>query len=132
MNFDAGQLTAIEILPADDRSTSADGTGVDISGFIGRIQFTLSSEGKNTGDNDATLDIHLETSDELSANYTDVTSVNGDTAFTQVGLTAAFESIAVDTRNLKKYVRAVVAIAGGSSPAFISSVTAHGFKNVQS
>jgi len=116
------ELTAISLMAADSKAASANGTGVDISDYIGKLKLTLDCEIGTSGD---TLDVKVQDSPDDST-YTDVSGAT----FTQVTDAAlAFESIGLDTRAVEKYIRVVATIAG-SGPVFVFSVSAVGRKQV--
>lgn len=117
------EITSAVLLPADVRTSTANGTGVDIKDYGGKLKLTLDSE-EGTGNADNTLDVKIQHSDSSGSGYTDISGA----AFTQVdGSTAAFESISLDTRSTKRYIRTVATIAG-TSPSYASSVLLHGIK----
>ena len=117
------EIASAQLLVADVRTSSANGTGVDIQDYIGKLKLVLDSE-EGTGNADNTLDVKIQHSDASGSGYTDITGA----AFTQVdGSTAAFESISLDTRSTKRYIRAVATIAG-TSPSYATSVILHGVK----
>lgn len=118
----AGNATLYSLLPAvAARSTTATGTGVDISACKGSIAFILDSAIGSAGD---TLDVVIQDSDTLGSGYGAVTGG----AFTQVtSAAAAQQKISLNADSLKKYVRAVGTIAGNGSESFTFSVTALGW-----
>lgn len=108
---------------AEQISAGGNGTGLDISGYIGTLAVHLNAE--NESGTNPTLDVHIEESDDNST-YTDVT----DGAFAQVtDAAAADEKLVLDTRALKKYIRAVDAL-GGTSPVFNRAIALMGRKQV--
>lgn len=109
------------ILACANVSASANGTGIDVSDFVGGVKFTLDS-GAGTGTT-PTLDVKLQESDDNST-WTDVTGG----AFTQVtDAGASFETLTLSADGLKKYVRGVDAVTG-TSPAFPRSLSLVGEK----
>ena len=117
-----GTLTSFALSPADSKTATANGTGVDISSYIGQLMIILESEIGTTGD---TLDVKIQDSPDNSA-WTDVTGAT----FTQVTDAAlAHESIRLETRGVAKWIRTVSTIAG-ASPVFVYAVIAVGQKQV--
>lgn len=102
---------SFELLPAARATTTANGTGIDRQGSEGRVIAILSSAaGTGTA---PTMDVKLQESDVLASGYADITGA----VFTQVAGVAAFQTIAVDLRTAKRFIRAVETIAGGT-PVF--------------
>ena len=108
---DTASLATLEILPAARATATANGTGVDISDYIGRITFSLSADAM--GGTTPTGNVKLQESDDDST-YSDITGA----AFAEVTDAAAVqEDITLDSRALKQYVRAVQTITG-TNPTF--------------
>lgn len=118
----AGNATLYSLLPSvAGRSTTATGTGVDVSACKGSMAFILDSAAASAGD---TLDVTIEHSDASGSGYSAVTGG----AFTQVTSGAASQQkLALNADALKKYVRAVGTIAGNGSESITFSVTALGW-----
>ncbi len=118
----AGNATLYSLLPSvAARSSTATGTGVDVSACKGSIAFILDSAIGSAGD---TLDVTIEHSDASGSGYSAVTGG----AFTQVTSAAnSQQKLALNADALKKYVRAVGTIAGNGSESFTFSVTALGW-----
>jgi len=99
------ELSSISLFPAKDQTATGNGTGVNITDFVGKLKLTLDSEAADVG----TLDVKIQDSADNST-YADVTGAT----FTQVTTAAALvESIAIDTRAVKKWIRGVRTIATG-------------------
>ena len=73
------EIASAQLLVADVRTSSANGTGVDIQDYIGKLKLVLDSE-EGTGNADNTLDVKIQHSDASGSGYTDITGA----AFTQV------------------------------------------------
>lgn len=118
----AGNATLYNLLPSvAGRSTTATGTGVDISACKGSIAFILDSAIGSAGD---TLDVVIQDSDTLGSGYGAVTGG----AFTQITSAAnSQQKISLNADSLKKYVRAVGTIAGNGTESFTFSVNALGW-----
>ena len=110
--IDSKKYTALSVLAPADRTSTANGTGVDVKDYNGIGHLILTSAA-GTGSN-PTLDVHVEDSADNSS-FADVAGM----AFTQVtNAAASLQSMAVNMDAVRRYVRAVVTI-GGSSPHFI-------------
>ena len=115
--------TAVDILPNDVLASTANGSGVDLQGYEGSAAFVLSSEAMGAS---VTLAVKLQESADNSNNsdWSDVT--NG--AFTTTAAnTAAFEQIALNISDLKRYVRVASVVAGGTGTGAVN-VTAYASK----
>lgn len=103
------------------RTSTTNGTGVDVSGLEGLVEVVLdSAAGSGTT---PTMDVKLQSSADNSTGWTDV----GGAVFTQVAGTASQQKIQVNISKAKKYVRAVATIAG-TTPSFTASVNMLGCK----
>jgi hypothetical protein len=110
------ELSTSELFASSPRTTTTNGTAADLSNLVGRMMILLSSAA-GTGTT-PTLDIKLQD----SADNSTFADVSGAT-FTQVTGAASFQSIAVDTRAIRRYLRAVATI-GGTTPSFSFTVIA--------
>ena len=113
--------TAVDILPNDVLASTANGSGVDLQGYEGSAAFVLSSEAMGAS---VTLAVKLQECDTSGGTYTDVT--NGGFTTTAAN-TAAFEQIALNVSDLKRYVRAAATVAGGTGTGAVN-VTAYASK----
>ena len=113
--------TAVDILPNDVLASTANGSGVDLQGYEGDAAFVLSSEAMGAS---VTLAVKLQECDTSGGTYTDVT--NGGFTTTAAN-TAAFEQIALNVSDLKRYVRAAATVAGGTGTGAVN-VTAYASK----
>ena len=112
--------TAVDLLPNDVLASSANGSGVDLQGYEGSAAFVLSSEAMGAS---VTLAVKLQESADNSS-WSDVT----DGAFTTTAAnTAAFEQIALNVSDLKRYVRTASTVAGGTGTGAVN-VTAYASK----
>ena len=99
--------TAVDILANHVDASTANGSGVDLQGYEGDAAFILSAEAGSSG---VTYAVHIEDSADNST-FADVT----DGAFTTTSAnTASFQQIALNISDLKRYVRAVTTVAGGT------------------
>ena len=112
--------TAVNILPNDVLASTANGSGVDLQGYEGSAAFVLSSEAMGAS---VTLAVKLQESADNSS-WSDVT----DGAFTTTAAnTAAFEQIALNVSDLKRYIRSSCTVAGGTGTGAVN-ITAYASK----
>jgi len=108
-------------LIAGTYTANVDGAGIDLQGYQGVLKVILSSgDGGGTG---PTLDAKIQDSADNST-FADISGK----VFTQV-ISASIQSLAIDTRAVKRYIRAVLTITG-TSPTFGLAVTAVGQKQI--
>jgi len=108
-------------LIAGTYTANVDGAGIDLQGYQGVLKVILSSgDGGGTG---PTLDAKIQDSADNST-FADVPGK----VFAQV-TSASIQSLAIDTRAVKRYIRAVLTITG-TSPTFGLAVTAVGQKQI--
>lgn len=117
------ELTVIEILAPAVKTASANGTGVDLQGYQGNLKLMLSSAA-GTGTS-PTMDVKIQDSADNST-FADVAGLT----FAQVINAASLQSLAVDSRAVRRYIRAVETI-GGTTPSFTRSLLAVGQKQIQ-
>ena len=113
--------TAVDILPNDVLASTANGSGVDLQGYEGSAAFVLSSEAMGAS---VTLAVKLQECDTSGGTYTDVSS-GGFT--TTAANTAAFETIALNVSDLKRYIRSSCTVAGGTGTGAVN-ITAYASK----
>lgn len=114
------ELVELDFLTGARRAASANGVGIDVSPYIGKMKLILNSAAGTGGDH--TMDVKLQDSadstDGSDGTWADVSGLT----FTQVTNAAAVnEGIGVDTRAVRKWVRAATTIAG-TSPVFDSAL----------
>ena len=119
------KLARVSLLGADSRTATANGTGVDVSGYTREAIFILDCEaGSGTS---PTNDVKIQDSDDNST-FADVSGLT----FTQVtDAAASHQKISTPADGLRKYVRAVSTL-GGTSPVFVSAVVGVFRQRVQS
>ena len=119
------ELTA-ESLYAGTFTTNVTATGVDIRDYIGKIKVVLDASAA-ANDNQA-VNVSLETSNELSANYV---AFDPALAFANIAANGAaqLQQTAIDTRLARRYVRAVLTRAAAGNGRAVS-VTITGKKQV--
>lgn len=114
--------TLVEVLAPLARTSTANGTAVDVQQYIGQMKFILTSTA-GTGTT-PTLDVKLQGSADGSTGWADITGAT----FTQVTDAAdASEAIGVVIDGSPRYVRAVATIAG-TTPSFTCAVLAVGLQ----
>ena len=112
--------TAVDILPNDVLASTGNGSGVDLQGYEGDAAFIFSAEAGGSG---VTYAMKIQESADNSS-WSDVT----DGGFTTTSAnTAAFEQIALNVSDLKRYVRAASTVAGGTGTGAVN-VTAYASK----
>lgn len=114
-----GAATAVQVLaPVDAANTAAaTSTGVDLRDYDGTVLF-IQNKGAGTGT--------LTGAIEDSADNVSFAAVSG-AAFTQAGTTANMQSLAIDRRSLRRYVRYVGTV--GTGPQLVG-VTMVGGKKI--
>jgi len=112
----AGSSTSKTLLAPQARTSSANGTGLDVSTYEGLALVQLANG--TTSGTTPTLDVKIQDS-AANSTFADVTGYT----FTQV--TAALSdpsTLKIDLRNVRQYIRAVATIAG-TTPSFACAVT---------
>ena len=115
------ELTELS-LAAGRYTTTVNGTGIDLQGYQGKVKAMLNFGAG--GGTTPTLDVKIQDSADNST-FADVSGLT----FTQVVDAASLQSMAIDTRSVRRYVRVVLTISG-SSPTFDGSVTTVGQKQI--
>lgn len=116
-----GAAVLAELLAPATRTTSANGSAVDVTAYEGSLLATVHSAA-GTGTN-PTLDVKLQDSADGSTDWQDVTGA----VFAQIDDTAggSIQGIQVDKGKCRQYVRAVATIAG-TTPSFLCAVAIAG------
>lgn len=99
----------------EDLATTTNGPAVDTNGFDD-AQVTLDT-GASSGTS-PTLDVKVQESADGSTGWTDITGA----AFTQITADDKHQSLGLNLRTIKRYIRAVATLAG-TSPTFITSIS---------
>ena len=116
-----GELIAAS-LAAGTYTADAAGAGMDLQGYQGGLKVVLNSGAG--GGTTPTLDAKIQDSADNSA-FADIPGK----VFTQIGTAASIQFLGIDTRTIKRYIRAVLTITG-TSPTFGLAVTAVGQKQI--
>lgn len=104
------------------RTATVTASGVDVSDYSGPL-LIIQNIGTVSGTN-PTWDGKIED----SADDSSYASVTGAT-FTQVTASNSTQTLLLDTRAVRKYIRYVGTVGGTSTPTFSVGVTTHGVKN---
>lgn len=114
------ETTTAVLVPSANLSATNTGTGVDLRDYVGNVLVVLNI-GTPTGTT-PTNDVKIQDSTDNSTGWTDVTGA----AFTQK-TAAGVDTLSLDTRLARRYVRTVCTL-GGTSPVFPTSITLTGYK----
>lgn len=117
------KLELLSFHPTAARTSTGNGTGVDVRALDGDLVLILDSAAAGAGTN-PTLDVTVEHSDASGSGYTAISGA----AFTQVTSTASQQKLVISKDGAKRYVRVTYTIGGTSSPSFTFSVTGVGVK----
>lgn len=118
--------TVSRLLAPISRTASANGTGLDVRPYIGNLTAILDCSAASAGSS-PTADFKIQDSADNST-FADVTGL----AFTQVtDAAASLQTLNIDQRAVRRYIRAVFTIGGTSSPAFAASMAVIGEKQAQ-
>jgi hypothetical protein len=117
------KLELLSFHPTAARTSTGNGTGVDLRQYDGDVVLILDSAAAGAGTN-PTLDVTVEHSDASGSGYTAITS----TAFAQVTSTASQQKLVISKDEARRYVRVTYTIGGTNSPSFTFSVTGVGVK----
>ena len=117
------KITVATFSPPAARTSTVTATGVDIAQYVGRLAITQ-HVGTVSGTS-PTLDGKLQESSDNST-WSDISGAT----FTQVTASTAIQTIYIQTRATKRYIRYVGTI-GGTSPSFGLAVTIQGQKQTQ-
>ena len=109
----AGRATVLDLAPNDVVASTATETGVDLLSYEGSMICVLDAEAGGSG---ITYAVKLEDSDDNST----FGALSGAAFTTTSANTALVEKLVVDIDNCKRYVRAVITVAGGSGTGAVS------------
>ena len=114
-------IPALSFHPTAAKTTTFNGTAVDVQAYDGDLVFILDSAA-GTGTT-PTLDVKLQSSDTSGGSYADITGA----VFTQVTTTASQQAIVVSKDENRRWFR-IVGTISGTTPSFTFSVNAIGVK----
>lgn len=111
--------TLLSFIPNDVTASTKTGSAVDLQDLEGDMECILDAE---AGGASVTYAVKLTESDTSGGSYTDVASG----AFTTTAAdTASVQKLTVNTDEMKRFIKVVVTVAGGSGTGAVS-VTALG------
>lgn len=116
-------VDVMELIAPARKTATANGTGVDIRDYEGKLTAILTSSAG--GGTTPTLAVKLQD----SADNSSFADVSGATFTGLTDAADATEAIAVEANALRRYVRAVITI-GGTNPTFDMAVLLIGRKKV--
>jgi hypothetical protein len=103
----------LDLVPNDVSTTTANSTGVDLLPYEGKMLCTLDAEAGGSG---ITYAVKLQDSADNSS-FDDLSGVN----FSTTGANAAsVQKLAVNIDDARRYVRAVITVAGGTGAGAVS------------
>lgn len=106
----------LSLIPNDVVASTKTGSAVDLQDYEGDLDCILDAE---AGGGSVTYAVKFTESDTSGGSYTDVT----DGAFTTTDAnTAKVEKISINSDELKRYVKVVVTVAGGTGTGAVSVV----------
>lgn len=115
-----GTTTAVALATNNIVSATVTNVGADVHGYVGQPVILLCYT--NSGGDNPTLGVRLQTSASLATGYTDIPGAS----FTQITNAAAgaagIVTIGISPGAVSKYVRAVQTV-GGTNPVFQTSIT---------
>lgn len=120
-----GELTTLTLQKAARQTTTpVKGSAIDLMGYDGILRVMLSADAAAAGTN-PTLDVKIQESvDTTDGNFSDISGK----AFTQVTTVASAQTLSIDVRATKRYIRAYIALGGTNTPTFDLAVIAVGRK----
>jgi hypothetical protein len=128
MSSFAGQvesLTSVTLLANAARAANVAGSLVDIKDFVGKVRVIQDAGAITAGDDNSTFTVYIQHCDDTNTSNV----VNANITLTAASNAASVVTEDLDTRALKRYVRAVGNIAGGNSPSFPLGITLTGYKH---
>tara|TARA_R100001163_G_C4958172_1_gene123096 strand:- start:96 stop:473 length:378 start_codon:yes stop_codon:yes gene_type:complete len=109
----AGRATVLDLAPNDVVATTQTETGVDLQPYEGSMICVLDAE---AGGGSVTYAVKLQD----SADNSTFGDLSGAAFTTTTANTALVEKLVVDIDNCKRYVRAVITVAGGTGTGAVS------------
>jgi len=109
----AGRAEVLDLAPNDVVTTTGNETGVDLLSYEGSMICVLDAEAGGSG---ITYAVKLQDSADNST-FSDLSGAAFDTTSANA---ASVQKIAVDIDNCKRYVRAVITVAGGTGAGAVS------------
>ena len=109
----AGRAEVLDLAPNDVVTATGNETGVDLLSYEGSMICVLDAEAGGSG---ITYAVKLQDSADNSS-FSDLSGAAFDTTSANA---ASVQKIAVDIDNCKRYVRAVITVAGGTGAGAVS------------
>lgn len=109
----AGRAEVLDLAPNDVVASTSNETGVDLLSYEGSMICVLDAEAGGSG---ITYAVKLQDSADNSS-FSDLSGAAFDTTSANA---ASVQKIAVDIDNCKRYVRAVITVAGGTGAGAVS------------
>jgi len=109
----AGRAEVLDLAPNDVVTATGNETGVDLLSYEGSMICVLDAEAGGSG---ITYAVKLQDSADNST-FSDLSGAAFDTTSANA---ASVQKIAVDIDNCKRYVRAVITVAGGTGAGAVS------------
>ena len=103
----------LDLVPNDVSTTTANSTGVDLLPYEGKMLCTLDAEAGGSG---ITYAVKLQDSADNSS-FDDLSGVNFSTTAAN---TASVQKLAINIDDARRYVRAVITVAGGTGAGAVS------------
>lgn len=100
------------LIPAGTLTSTTTGSAVDLQGYDGEAVVVLNAAASGVG----TAAVKLTHSDTSGGTYTDISGA----AFTTVSSSASHQLLSIDTDEIKRYIKAVVTIAGADASQTLS------------
>jgi|TARA_B100000035_G_scaffold206531_1_gene176614 hypothetical protein len=109
----AGRATVLDLAPNDVVASSSNETGVDLQPYEGSMICVLDAEAGGSG---ITYAVKIQD----SADNSSFTDLSGAAFTTTTANTALVEKLVVDIDDCRRYVRAVITVAGGDGAGAVS------------
>jgi hypothetical protein len=103
----------LDLVPNDVSTATANSTGVDLLPYEGKMLCTLDAEAGGSG---ITYAVKLQD----SADNSSFTDLSGAAFSTTAANTASVQKLAVNIDDARRYVRAVITVAGGTGAGAVS------------
>jgi len=103
----------LDLVPNDVSTTTANSTGVDLLPYEGKMLCTLDAEAGGSG---ITYAVKLQD----SADNSSFNDLSGAAFSTTAANTASVQKLAVNIDDARRYVRAVITVAGGTGAGAVS------------
>lgn len=116
------ETTTVTVLKSQSITATNTGTGVDTAAYAGNM-LLIANIAAATAGTTPTMDVKVQDSADNSS-FADVTGLT----LTQVTTTDSLQTLSIDKRTVRRYIRTISTIGGTSSPAFPMSLTLTAYK----